>query len=104
MQPTPDAARGETDGGEALPEEVEGQVQAVVALKKRKRVKEKSPFQTSSLKRKRPELASQAHDLEEVSINSTSSLLVFSSVHTHNPQGLLGVSYGSDEEEMIREM
>ena len=46
-------------------EEVEGQAQATVALKKRKRVKEKSLIWTSMPKRKRLESASHAQDLEE---------------------------------------
>ena len=58
--PTPDSAKGETNEGEALLEEVEGQAQAAAALKKMRRVKEKSPIQTDPLKRKKSESASPA--------------------------------------------
>jgi len=48
---TPDTARGEIDGNEALFEEEDGQAQAAAALKKRKRVK-KSPVRASPPKKK----------------------------------------------------
>ena len=48
--PTPDDARGDTSGCEAFLEDVEGQAQALAALKKRKRAKEKSPIQNGSPK------------------------------------------------------
>ena len=83
---------------------MEGQAQAEAALKKRKKAKEKSPIWISSPKRKRLELASQAEDLGKVSINSTSGLHVLSFVHTHNPQRIPGISYGSNVEEMSKEM
>jgi len=74
---TPDAAKGEINEDEALLEEEEGQTQATATLKKRKRVKEKSPIRTSLLKTKGPESASHAQDCGEVSINSTCFVCIF---------------------------
>ena len=61
--------RGEISEDEALLEEEEGQAQAATALKRKR--KKKSPVWIGPLKRKRPESASQARDLGEVSIKST---------------------------------
>jgi len=101
---TSDAPRGETNGCEDLAEEVEGQAQTTATLKKKKRVKENLPIQTSPPKRKRSKSVSQLQNLGRVSINSIFGLPVLFFVHTYNPQGILSVSDGSDAKEMSREV